>query len=280
MQEITTVKELRAVLEERRRSGASIGFVPTMGALHEGHLALMRRARAENDVSVVSIFVNPLQFGANEDLDKYPRMLDHDRKGADMEGVDFLFVPSVDEMYPGGAIKTTVTVKDLTRYMEGALRPGHFDGVATVVNKLFSIVSPTRAYFGEKDWQQLAVIQRMVSDLSMAVEVVGCETVREPDGLAMSSRNSYLEPEARESATRIPKALFEAQAKIAGGERSAAVITDFLTSEITFHNVIVNYADAVDENMKSVMTIDGDTRLCVSVGVWGTVLIDNVGVTL
>jgi pantoate--beta-alanine ligase len=285
VQEISTIGQLRHQLNQTQAAGQSIGFVPTMGALHAGHMSLIERARNENDCVVVSIFVNPLQFGKNEDLNKYPRLIENDRELTERAGVDFLFVPSVDEMYPGRTedntgILTTISVSKLTRTMEGALRPGHFDGVATVVGKLFSIVGPCRAYFGEKDWQQLGVIRRMVNDLSMPVDVVGCETVRETDGLALSSRNVYLHPEARASAVRLSQALFGSRDLISQGERSVATITDYIVTAITTHNVVVNYADIVNADFVSLIDVEPGARICVSASVWGTNLIDNVGLPL
>ena len=196
---IATIAELRSHLDAARAAGRRVGFVPTMGYLHDGHASLMRAARAECDVVVTSIFVNPLQFGPSEDLDAYPRDLTGDTALAEANGVDVVFAPSTAEMYPE-AILTTVSVREVSATLEGRTRPTHFDGVATVVAKLFSIVGPCSAYFGEKDFQQLAVVRRLVADLSIPVEVVGCPTVREPDGLAMSSRNAYLTPEERAAA--------------------------------------------------------------------------------
>jgi pantoate--beta-alanine ligase len=185
---VVTIAELRALLDEARAAGRTVGFVPTMGYLHDGHASLMRAARGETDVVVASVFVNPLQFGAGEDLDAYPRDLDRDTSLAADAGVDLTFVPPVDEMYPRPVL-TTVSVAEVSAPLEGERRPTHFAGVATVVAKLFAIVGPCRAYFGAKDFQQVAVVRRMAADLSMPVEVVACPTVRERDGLALSSRN-------------------------------------------------------------------------------------------
>jgi pantoate--beta-alanine ligase len=219
---VDTIAELRTVLDAERAAGRRVGFVPTMGFLHEGHVSLMRAARAECDVVVTSIFVNPLQFAAHEDLDDYPRDLERDAALASGADVDLLFVPSVREMYPdpvaGGPLATAVSVAGVSDGMEGASRPTHFAGVATVVAKLFSIVGPCRAFFGEKDFQQLAVVRRMVADLSMPVDVVGCETVREPDGLAMSSRNAYLSAEQRAAAPVLHRALRAGVAVVLAGE--------------------------------------------------------------
>jgi pantoate--beta-alanine ligase len=205
---IETASKLREALQPYRQG--RIGFVPTMGYLHEGHLSLVKRAKAECDVVVMSIFVNPLQFGPNEDYDRYPRDLERDVALAEEAGVDFLFHPSVNEMYPTKPL-TLVQVSKLTDRLCGASRPGHFDGVATVVTKLFNIVQPDRAYFGLKDAQQVAVITQMVRDLNFPVEIVPCETVRETDGLAKSSRNVYLSAEERKQATVIWQALREAK---------------------------------------------------------------------
>jgi pantoate--beta-alanine ligase len=196
---VTTIAEVRAHLDPLRAAGRTVGFVPTMGYLHDGHASLMRAAAEETDVVVTSIFVNPLQFAAHEDLDSYPRDLSGDTALAEANGCDLLFAPATAEMYPEPVL-TTVSVREVSAPLEGRARPTHFDGVATVVAKLFSIVGPCRAYFGEKDFQQLAVVRRMAQDLSLPVEVVGCPTVREPDGLAMSSRNAYLTAEERAAA--------------------------------------------------------------------------------
>jgi pantoate--beta-alanine ligase len=201
MKSVRTISELRAGLGETRP-----GLVPTMGAFHEGHLSLIRAARAENDVVVVSLFVNPSQFGRNEDLSRYPRDESRDAELAETEGVDYLFVPAPEEMYPPG-FQTWVDVEELSRPLEGAFRPGHFRGVATVCLKLFNIVKPGRAYFGQKDAQQAAVVKRMVRDLDLDLEIRVLPIVREPDGLALSSRNAYLSPEERSAATALPRAL-------------------------------------------------------------------------
>ncbi|ERT98522.1 pantothenate synthetase [Brucella sp. 04-5288] len=209
MQIIHTIEELRQALAPARQQGKKIGFVPTMGYLHKGHLELVRRARVENDVTLVSIFVNPLQFGANEDLGRYPRDLERDAGLLHDAQVDYLFAPTVSDMYPR-PMQTVVDVPPLGNQMEGEARPGHFAGVATVVSKLFNIVGPDAAYFGEKDFQQLVIIRRMVDDMAIPVRIVGVETVREDDGLACSSRNVYLTPEQRRAAIIVPQALDEA----------------------------------------------------------------------
>ncbi len=234
MQTFTTIADLRAALAPHRLAGRSIGLVPTMGYLHVGHMELVRRARAENDIVVATIFVNPLQFGANEDLARYPRDLPRDQAMLDTGGVDYLFAPGVSDMYPR-PMDAVVDVPTLGSELEGAVRPGHFAGVATVVTKLFNIAQPHRAYFGEKDFQQLAIIRRMVEDLAQPVDVIGVATVREADGLACSSRNVYLSQAERTAAVIVPQALDEAARLIAAGEtdprRLEAAIAAFIRRE-------------------------------------------------
>jgi pantoate--beta-alanine ligase len=289
MRRIETVTELRTVLDAERAAGRRVGFVPTMGYLHEGHVSLMRAARADADVVVTSIFVNPLQFAAHEDLDDYPRDLERDASLAEGVGVDLLFVPSVAEMYPepvaGALLATTVSVVGVSEHMEGASRPTHFAGVATVVAKLFSIVGPCRAYFGEKDFQQLAVVRRMVSDLSMPVEVVGCETVREDDGLAMSSRNAYLSPEQRAAAPVVHRALCAGAAAVLAGERDPGAVRAAIVGVVAQEPLAeLDYAEVVSASDLSVpSTIDPSDalglRLLAAVRFGSTRLIDNLGVT-
>lgn len=282
MELIDTIAALRKALEAARADGRSVGFVPTMGYLHDGHAALMRRARAECDVVCASVFVNPLQFGPGEDLGSYPRDLARDRAVAEAAGVDLLFVPSVEEMYPGGPPATTVRVAGLSAPMEGACRPGHFEGVATVVAKLFNIVGPCRAYFGEKDYQQLAVVRRLVADLSFPVEVVGCPTIREPDGLAMSSRNTYLGPDERRAAGVLYRALEAGAAAIAAGERRADAVEAAMAAVIRAEPLAdLDYACAVDAGtLERPDTLVGEVRLLVAARVGPARLIDNMGVTI
>src|SRR6266436_2862057 len=201
-----TIADMRAACRAARSGGKRLGFVPTMGALHDGHLSLVRAARASCDVVAASIFVNPTQFGPNEDLAKYPRTFERDRDLLEKEGVTLLFAPSVEEMYPSGAV-TWVTVEGLSAKLDGRSRPGHFRGVTTVVAKLFHIVEPDAAFFGQKDAAQVAILRRMVQDLHLPVEIVVCPIVREPDGLAMSSRNSYLDPQQRKQALALSQSL-------------------------------------------------------------------------
>jgi len=229
---IAEVRSFIAELREERRGTASgnlVGFVPTMGYLHEGHASLLRRSRQESGISVLSIFVNPIQFGPNEDLDRYPRSEEADLKLAEREGADVVFLPSVTEMYPEER-KTTVTVTGVTERLCGASRPGHFDGVATVVSKLFNIVKPDQAFFGAKDAQQVAVLQKMVNDLNMDIEIIPCPIIREEDGLALSSRNVYLSEEQRREALVLSRSLRTAALRI---ENDAAVTPEQVIAEVT-----------------------------------------------
>ena len=220
-----TIDEMRAASRAARRDGKSLGLVPTMGALHEGHLSLVRAAKAQCDLVVASIFVNPLQFGPNEDLAKYPRTFDRDRELLEQEGVDFIFAPSVEEMYPAGAV-TYVTVEGLSDKLCGRSRPGHFRGVTTVVAKLFNIVEPDLAFFGQKDAAQSTIIRRMVRDLNIPVQIVVCPIVREPDGLAMSSRNAYLDAQQRKSALVLYRSLMAVQERFDQGERKVQALIE------------------------------------------------------
>jgi pantoate--beta-alanine ligase len=277
---VETIAEVRAVLDAERAAGRRVGFVPTMGYLHEGHASLIRRARAESDVVVVSLFVNPLQFGAGEDLDAYPRDLDRDTRLADSEGADLLFTPPVGEMYPR-PVMTTVSVAEVSAPLEGAARPTHFDGVATVVAKLFAIVGPSSAYFGEKDFQQVAVVRRMVADLSMPVEVVACPTVRERDGLALSSRNAYLTPEQRAAAPVVHRALQAGAALVMAGERDPRAVRMLMAEIIEAEPLAeLDYAEVVSADSFTVPDpLAGALRLLAAVRFGRARLIDNVGVT-
>jgi pantoate--beta-alanine ligase len=274
---VTEIAEVRAACDAARAARRRVGFVPTMGFFHEGHRSLMRAARADNDLVVVSLFVNPTQFGPNEDLAAYPRDLDGDRAATEAEGVDVLFLPSVDEMYPEGA-RTTVHVAGLTERLCGASRPGHFDGVTTVVTKLLSIIGPSRAYFGRKDAQQLAVIRRMVADLDLPVEVVGCPLVREHDGLALSSRNVYLDHDARQAATILSGALYLASEAVVRGERDAAAIRRLVLDTVAqVPQVQLDYAEVVDAvTLEPVDRLTTDTLVALAAFVGKARLIDNV----
>ncbi len=259
-----------------RSQGKTIGFVPTMGYFHEGHLSLMRRARQECDVVVVSIYVNPLQFGPREDFNRYPRDLQRDLKMAEEVGVDIVFSPKDEDMYPEG-YQTFVEVTELTRGLEGFYRPGHFRGVTTVVAKLFNIVLPHKAYFGEKDFQQLRVVQRMVRDLNFPVEILPCPTVREPDGLAMSSRNTYLSESERKAAIVLNRALKAADQLFRNGERSATrlkvKVWEVLSTE---PNIRPQYVEIVDaETLEPVSVIDKPAAILLAAFVGQARLIDE-----
>jgi len=277
MRTIRTIAELRQFLHGHRREGRSIGLVPTMGYLHVGHMELVARARADNAVSVVSIFVNPLQFGANEDLAKYPRDLARDSDMLEKAGVDVLFAPEVSDMYPREML-AVVDVPRLGSVLEGEVRPGHFAGVATVVTKLLNIVQPDRAYFGEKDYQQVALIKRMVEDLAQPVEVVAVPTVREADGLACSSRNVYLDEKQRAAAVIVPRALQEAERLYAGGCDSAdemeRLLKAFIAAEplATPEVVAVRHPETL-ERLPSLQSAPALVALFVRVGT--TRLLDN-----
>jgi pantoate--beta-alanine ligase len=279
---VDSVAGFSGLLDSERRAGRSVGLVPTMGALHDGHGSLVERAAAECDVVVVTVFVNPLQFGAGEDLDAYPRTLDADVRLARGAGAAVVFAPTVTEMY-GEGTATTVTVSDsMTGVLEGASRPGHFDGVATVVAKLFAMTGRCRAYFGEKDFQQLAVVRRMARDLSFPVDVVGCPTVRATDGLALSSRNAYLGADERAAAPVLHRSLrVGAEAVLAGErdpERVAAAMREVLATEPL---VRPDYAVVVDAaTLETPDVLDGDLRLLVAARLPSARLIDNLGVTL
>ena len=260
-----------------RREGKHIGFVPTMGALHEGHLSLVRAANSQCDMVVVSIFVNPTQFGPNEDFAKYPRTFERDCKLLEQEGVDLVFAPSVEEMYPQGAV-TYVTVEGMSDKLCGRSRPGHFRGVATVVSKLFHIVEPDLAFFGQKDAAQVAIIKRMVRDLSMPVAIVVCPIVREPDGLAMSSRNAYLTPEQRKQALVLSRALRRVQQVFDRGERNAAKLIGAGKQVITEESSVrLDYLEIVDpETLDCVEVARSKTLVALAAFVGTTRLIDNV----
>lgn len=277
MLHIETISELRAACERARAQGRRVGLVPTMGFLHEGHRSLMRAARDACDLVVVTIFVNPLQFGAGEDLDRYPRDLTGDLAQCEREGVHIVFAPSVAEMYPSGRPLTTVHVDALTTDLCGAARPTHFDGVATVVTKLFSIVGPCAAFFGRKDAQQVAVIARLVEDLDLPIDVVGCPIVREADGLALSSRNAYLSPEQRRAALVLSRALETAARAVIMGERDAAAIVDLVLGLVsTEPDVVPEYVEVrAAHDLARVDVVDGDVLLALAARVGTTRLIDN-----
>jgi len=276
MRVIRSVAQLRAVLSAYRKKGKSIGFVPTMGAFHEGHLSLMRRARKDNDVCVVSLYVNPKQFVAGEDLGRYPRHFHRDRKMINKENIDILFYPSDNTIYPKGFL-TYIDVAELPAYLCGKFRPGHFRGVATIVAKLLNMVQPQVLYLGQKDAQQVAVLKAMVKDLDFPVKVKVLPTVREPDGLAMSSRNAYLSAEHRKEAVIIFKALKSARNLVRGGEYQAKAVIRSMTKLIQTTSGHVQYISCVDTfTLRELNELKGDVLIAVAVFFGKTRLIDNI----
>ncbi len=277
LKKLETVDEVRAFTGPHRAAGRRIGLVPTMGALHEGHRSLIRAARRDCEIVIVSIFVNPTQFGPNEDFDEYPRPIEADLNACAAERADAVFCPVVSEMYDASA-STTVHVDRLTQGLCGASRPWHFDGVTTVVSKLFNIVQPDAAYFGQKDAQQAAVIRKMTRDLSWPIEIVICPTVREPDGLAMSSRNVYLSPAEREQARSLSQALFAASEAINQGERDAVTVASSIRARIESAGPCsIDYVEVVDaDELQPVDQVQGRVLIAVAVRIGSTRLIDNV----
>jgi len=273
MRVIETVAEFRTA----RAQAADLGLVPTMGYLHQGHLSLVAQAKAECSTVAVSIFVNPTQFGPNEDLARYPRDLPRDLGLLEAAGVDLVFAPQPAEVYPPG-FDTVVEVRGVTDVLEGAVRPGHFAGVATVVAKLFGIVQPTRAYFGQKDAQQSVVIRKLVRDLNLPVEVIIAPTVREPDGLALSSRNSYLTPEQRVAAPAIHRALSAARDRFAAGERDAEVLREAMRAVIAGEPLMqIDYISVADtETLRELATVEAQALASMAVRLGATRLIDNM----
>ncbi len=278
---ITSPQEMRDTVNRLKREGRRVGFVPTMGFFHQGHLALMRTACGENDVVVVSIFVNPLQFGPREDLAAYPRDFERDCRQAEEVGVDYVFNPSAEDMYPQ-PFRTGVSVSGITEGLCGAGRPGHFEGVATVVAKLFNLVPAGRAYFGQKDAQQVRVVQQMAGDLDFEVEIRVCPTVREADGLAMSSRNTYLEPEERAVAPLIFQALQAGREAIEAGERGAAGVESRMREVLAGEPLItLEYVGVYDSiSLKPINEVRGQALLALAARVGRARLIDNIPVIL
>ncbi len=281
MDVVTTVAEVRARTDAARAAGRRVGAVLTMGYLHEGHASRLAAAGAANDLVVATIFVNPLQFGPTEDLAAYPRDLDRDLAIAEAEGVDLVFAPSVEEMYPRPVL-TTVSVAEITDRFEGASRPTHFAGVATVVGKLFAIVGPCRTYFGEKDWQQVCVVRRMVSDLSLPVEVVACPTLREDDGLARSSRNVYLDPAQRAAAPVLHRALQHGRSLVLDGVVDPAAVEAGMAAVVAAEPLVeLDYAAAVEaDTLATPEVLAGEVRLLIAARVGPPRLLDNLGVTV
>ncbi|HUY65538.1 MAG TPA: pantoate--beta-alanine ligase [Acidimicrobiales bacterium] len=279
---IETIAECATALDTARRAGRTVGLVPTMGALHAGHCSLVERAAADCDLVVVTVFVNPLQFGDPDDIARYPRTLDADVELAGTAGADIVFAPPVQEMYPGfpAPVATTVSVAGLGDRWEGASRPGHFDGVSTVVAKLFAMAGRCRAYFGEKDFQQLAVVRQMVRDLSLPIEVVGCPTVRDDDGLALSSRNVRLSPDQRRAALALSRALRAGAARVVEGVASPAEIETTMADTVAAEPAVeLDYAAVVrsdDLRPSTAIRPDGSIRLIVAATVGGVRLIDNL----
>ncbi len=275
MDVLTTVSEVEAA---RGKMRGRVGLVPTMGYLHEGHLSLVRRARTESDCVVVSIFVNPAQFGPGEDFERYPRDAERDLRLLEGEGVDAVFAPAVEEMYPPGFDAWVELRGPIVERLEGAARPGHFRGVTTVVARLFRMVRPERAYFGRKDGQQLAVVRRMVAQLELPVEIVAAPTVREPDGLALSSRNVYLSDEGRKAALALSRGLFRAERLFRGGTRDAETLRDAVRQEVAGEPLLkLEYVSVSDEGtLQEIETMDGPALLLVAARVGSTRLIDNV----
>jgi pantoate--beta-alanine ligase len=273
----STIEEMRAACRAARHGGKRLGFVPTMGALHEGHLSLVRAAKVSCDVVAASIFVNPTQFGPNEDLAKYPRSFERDRELLEKEGVGLLFAPSIQEMYPAGAV-TWVTVEGLSSKLDGRSRPGHFRGVTTIVAKLFHIVEPDAAFFGQKDAAQVAIVRRMVRDLNFPVEIVACPIMREQDGLAMSSRNAYLDPQQRKQALVLHRALMSMKKSWEAGEREAGKLLTVGRDELDGEgSVRLDYLEIVDpETLDLIQRATAGALVVVAAYVGATRLIDNI----
>ena len=276
MEIVNTVAEVRKIVKDWRKHGLTVGFVATMGYLHEGHKSLIEKSVLENDRTVVSIFVNPMQFGPNEDLDSYPRDLKRDASLCKITGADLIFNPEVSEIYADNFC-SSVDVDNISKGLCGRSRPVHFKGVCTIVNKLFNIVTPDNAYFGEKDAQQLAVIKRMVRDLNIDINIVGCPIVREPDGLAKSSRNTYLNEEERKAALILSRSLKMAKEKLAGGERCADEIISLIKGEIESEPLAkIDYVEIVDSTeLQPVDMIKGSVLVAIAVYIGKTRLIDN-----
>lgn len=274
---LTTIDECRSLVRSRQADGNTVGLVPTMGALHAGHLSLVQAAKARCGFVIVTIFVNPTQFGPNEDFAAYPRPLETDLAACRAAGVDAVFIPSVETMYPVGA-RSSVHVAGLSECLCGLFRPGHFEGVATVVSKLFHILPADTAFFGEKDYQQLTIIRRMVADLNIPIEIVGCPTLREADGLAMSSRNVYLSPAQRSQAVAISRGLFAARDMLASGTREAAALTARCRDEMERAGIhLIDYIEVVDaDTLEPLATVNRPGRLCVAARLGTTRLIDNI----
>jgi pantoate--beta-alanine ligase len=276
MQVVKTVNEVREIVKEWRKQGLTVGFVPTMGYLHEGHQSLISKSASQNDRTVVSVFVNPIQFGPTEDLETYPRDLERDKKKVEEAGGNLIFNPEPSEMYPDH-FTSFIDTTETTELLCGASRPIHFRGVCTVVGKLFNIVMPDRAYFGQKDAQQLATIKRFARDLNFNVEIVPCPIIREDDGLAKSSRNTYLSPAERKAALILSQSLAKGKAAIENGEKNAEAIINIIKENIETEPLArIDYVEVVDfDNIQRVDTITGNTLVAIAVYIGKTRLIDN-----
>ena len=276
MQTVKTIKEVREIVSAWRKEGLSVGLVPTMGFLHEGHQSLIRKSAEQCDRTVVSVFVNPIQFGPNEDLEAYPRDLERDKQKVTEAGGDLIFNPEPAEMYPGH-FTSFIDTTETTELLCGAVRPIHFRGVCTVVGKLFNIVQPDRAYFGQKDAQQLATIKRFVRDLNFPIEIVPCPIIREDDGLAKSSRNTYLNPDERKAALILSKSLKKGEDAINNGERNAQKVIEIIKDSLsTEPKARIDYVEVVDfENIQRISEISGETLVAIAVYIGKTRLIDN-----
>ena len=276
MQVVKTIQEVRAIVKAWRKEGLTVGLVPTMGYLHEGHQSLIRKSAEQNDRTVVSVFVNPIQFGPNEDLEAYPRDLNRDMQAVEEAGGNIIFNPEPSEMYPDH-FTSFIDTTETTELLCGAVRPIHFRGVCTVVGKLFNIVCPDRAYFGQKDAQQLATIKRFVRDLDFDIEIVPCPIVREDDGLAKSSRNTYLSAEERQAALILSKSLKKGKETIENGERQAAAVINIIKENLQTEPLArIDYVEVVDfTNIQRVERIEGETLVAIAVYIGKTRLIDN-----
>ena len=276
MKVVKTIKEVRDIVKSWRKEGLTVGLVPTMGYLHEGHKSLIEKSVSENDRTVVSVFVNPIQFGPTEDLASYPRDLKRDSELVESCNADIIFNPEVEEMYPGH-FTTLVNTTEVTELLCGAKRPVHFGGVCTVVSKLFNIVCPDKAYFGQKDAQQLAVVKRFVKDLNFDIEIVGCPIIREEDGLAKSSRNTYLNSEERKAALILSKSLKLGLEAIKNGERKSSKVIEIITNNLNTEPLAkVDYVEVVDnENIQKCEEITGEVLVAIAVYIGKTRLIDN-----
>lgn len=280
MQVVKTISEVREIVSSWRKEGLSVGLVPTMGFLHEGHQSLIEKSVSQNDRTVVSVFVNPIQFGPNEDLEAYPRDLEHDKALVEKAGGDLIFHPEPSEMYPGH-FTSFIDTTETTELLCGAVRPIHFRGVCTVVGKLFNIVCPDRAYFGQKDAQQLATIRRFVRDLNFPIEIIPCPIIREEDGLAKSSRNTYLSPEERQAALILSKSLRLGKEAIENGEDNPQRVINIIKENLSTEPLArIDYVEIVDfENIQRVEKIEGETLVAIAVYIGKTRLIDNFIIT-